>query len=133
MIAALAVFFAARYDLVQGLLHTALRPVSPGVCRAIGGGIHGPEDFAIDAPHNAIFVSSINRQTASANSDPHDGLYLLKLNDPAAPPVKLAGTPLDFHPHGISLYRAADGSETLMAIDRQAQRPAHDRDLWPQL
>ena len=33
--------------------------------------------------------------------------------------VKLAGTPPDFHPHGISLFRDDDGSETLMAMDHK--------------
>jgi hypothetical protein len=118
VIVALAVFFAAHYELVQGAFNS-FETISPGICRAIGAGIHGPEDFEIDAPHNAILVSSINRQTSPANSDPHDGLYQLKLNDPTAPPVKLAGTPLDFHPLGISLYRDAAGGETLMVIDHK--------------
>jgi arylesterase/paraoxonase len=33
---------------------------------------------------------------------------------------KLAGTPSDFHPHGISLYRAPDGTATLMAINHRS-------------
>jgi hypothetical protein len=118
VIAAVAVFFAGRYEWVQGAFNR-FEPVSPGICRAIAIGVHGPEDFEIDAPHNAIFVSSIDRQVARPNSDPHDGLYLLKLDDPAAAAVKLAGTPLDFHPHGINLYRDSDGRETLMVIDHK--------------
>jgi arylesterase/paraoxonase len=118
VIAAVAVFFTVRYQMVQGAFNR-IEAVSPGVCRDIAVGIHGPEDFEIDAPHNVIFVSSLNRQAAVPNSDPHDGLYILKLDDPAAPAVKLAGTPLDFHPHGISLLRNEDGSEILMVIDHK--------------
>jgi arylesterase / paraoxonase len=118
VIAAVAVFFTARYEWVQGAFNH-LAPVSPGACRAIAVGVHGPEDFEIDAAHNAIFVSSLNRQAAIPNSDPHDGLYLLKLDDPAAAPLKLAGTPPEFHPHGISLYRDSGGGETLMVIDHR--------------
>jgi arylesterase/paraoxonase len=117
VIAALVAFFFLRYEMVQGAFNS-FAAVSP-VCRAIGVGIQGPEDFEIDAPHNAIIVSAINRQTPLANSDPRDGLYMLPLNDPAAAPVKLTGTPLDFHPHGISLYRDAAGGETLMVIDHK--------------
>jgi arylesterase/paraoxonase len=118
VLGAVAAFFVARYEMVQGAF-TALEPVSPGACRAIAVGIHGPEDFEIDAPHNVIFVSSLNRQAKVPNSDPQDGLYLLKLDDPTAAPVKLAGTSLDFHPHGISLFRDQGGNETLMVIDHR--------------
>ena len=118
VMAALAGFFTIRYQLVQGAFNS-MAEVSPGVCRPIAAGVHGPEDFEIDATHNAIFISSLNRQAAKPNSDPHDGIYYLKLDDPAAPAVKLAGTPLDFHPHGISLFHNTDGSETLMVIDHK--------------
>jgi arylesterase/paraoxonase len=119
VIAGLVLFFVIRYEIVQGAF-TAIPATAPGVCRAVAAGIQGPEDFEIDAPHNAIFVSSLNRQAKTPNSDSHDGLYLLKLDDPAAAPVKLAGAPPDFHPHGISLYRDPDGSETLMAVDHKS-------------
>jgi arylesterase/paraoxonase len=118
VIVALAGFFIVRYQLVQGAFNSVAE-ISPGVCRPIAVGVKGPEDFEIDAAHNAILVSSLNRQAAKPNSDPHDGVYLLKLDDPAAPAVKLAGTPLDFHPHGLSLFRDSDGSETLMVIDHK--------------
>ena len=113
-----AAFFTVRYQLVQGAF-TPLTETAPGPCRPIAVGIHGPEDFEIDAPHNAIFVSSLNRQAAKPNSDSTDGLYSLKLDDPAAPAVKLTGTPKDFHPHGISLFRDQNGAESLVVIDHK--------------
>ncbi len=119
VLAGLAVFFVIRHAMVQGFF-TGVSPLSPGVCTAVANGLAGPEDFEIDAAHNAIFVSASNRTGATPNSAPKDGLYLLKLNAPSAPPVKLAGTPADFHPHGISLYRAPDGALTLMAINHRA-------------
>jgi arylesterase/paraoxonase len=118
VIAAVALFFAVRYQMVEGAFNS-LTQIAPGACRAIAVGLHGPEDFEIDAGHNAILVSALNRRAVKPNGDPHDGLYLLKLNDPEAAPVKLAGTPLDFHPHGISLYRDVNGAETLMVIDHK--------------
>jgi arylesterase/paraoxonase len=48
-----------------------------------------------------------------------DGIYTLKLGDPNAQPVRLAGTSASFHPDGISLFRAADGSLTLMAVNHE--------------
>jgi len=108
---------AIRYEtMVQGVF-TSITPVTPGVCRAIGSGINGPDAFAIDAPHNAIFVTSLNRGAAKPDSDSHDGLYFLKLDDPTAAPVKLTGAPTDFHPDGVNLARAPDGSEFLLATD----------------
>jgi hypothetical protein len=118
VLAALAVFFTGRYEIVQGAFNRVAE-VLPGACRAIATGIHGPEDFEIDASHDALIISSLNRQAPRPNSDPHDGLYLLKLSDPAAAPQKLSGTPLDFHPHGISLTHDENGAETLMVIDHK--------------
>ena len=118
VLAALAVFFALRYLWIMGALNQVAE-LSPGACRAIAAGIHGPEDFEIDPAHDAIIFSAINRDAKRPFSDAHDGLYLLKLSDPAAAPVKLAGAPLDFHPHGISLFRDENGAETLMVIDHK--------------
>ena len=113
----LVAFFALRWITAAGVF-TNVAPVSPGVCKVIPG-IAGPEDFEVDAAHDAIIVSSTNRRVPKGAPDPRDGLYLLKLSDPSAPPVKLDGGLTDFHPHGISLYRAPNGEETLMAINHR--------------
>jgi arylesterase/paraoxonase len=112
-----AAFFALRWVTAAGFF-TSVTPVSPGICKPISG-IPGPEDFEVDAAHDAIIVSSTNRRASKGAPDPRDGLYQLKLSDPSAPPVKLDGVPKDFHPHGISLYRAPNGGETLMAINHR--------------
>ena len=118
VIAAVTAVFALRYEWVQGAF-TSISEITPGTCRDIAIGLKGPEDFEIDAGHDAIFVSSLNRQAAKPNSDPHDGIYVLKLDDPGAAPVKLSGTPMDFHPHGVSLWRDAVGAENLVVIDHK--------------
>ena len=114
----LVLFFALRWVTAAGVF-TSVTPVSPRICKPIAG-IAGPEDLEVDATHDAIIVSSTNRRAPKGAPDSHDGLYLVKLSDPAAPPVKLGGVPQDFHPHGISLYRAANGDETLMAINHRS-------------
>ena len=48
----------------------------------------------------------------------------LPLDHPEARLVKLSGTPADFHPHGISILRARDGTLTLMAVNHRATAPA---------
>jgi arylesterase/paraoxonase len=112
----LVAFFVIRWLTAAGVF-TSVTPVSPNICQPIAR-LQGPEDFEVDAAHDAVIVSSTNRRAPKDAPDPGDGLYVLKLSDPHAAPVKLAdGVPKDFHPHGISLYRAANGDETLMAIN----------------
>lgn len=117
VIAVAAAVFALRYVMMQGFL-TPVATLSPGACRTIADGLEGAGDFAIDALHNAILVSATSRRAGTQGSQ--DGIYLLKLNDPAAPPQKLAGTPANFHPGGISLFRGPDGSESLTVIDHKS-------------
>lgn len=98
---------------------TEIKPGFAGTCRAIGGMI-GPEDIAIDTKDKIAFVSATDRPARSAHTpSPKDGLYSYAYLQPGAKLVKLAGAPADFHPHGISLYRAPDGSLTLMAINHR--------------
>ena len=42
-------------------------------CRAIASGLPGPEDFEVDAAHDAIIVSSTDRQRAQAIPIPATG------------------------------------------------------------
>jgi arylesterase/paraoxonase len=113
----LVAFFVLRWVTAAGVF-SSVTPVTPRLCKAIPG-LPGPEDFEVDAAHDAIIVSSTNRRAPKGAPDSHDGLYLVKLSDPGAPPVRLEGAPKDFHPHGISLYRAPNGDETLMAVNHR--------------
>ncbi len=118
VLAAVMLFFVVRWVMAAGIF-TAFPQTAPGICRAIPG-LQGPEDFEVDAAHDTIIVSSMNRRVTRAAPDPRDGLYAIKLSAPGDPPLKLTGVPKDFHPHGISLYRAANGDETLMAINHRS-------------
>lgn len=106
IVTALFLFIVYRAVTAGGwLAHPA--PVSPGICRSLPAP-QGPRDFAADPAGDAMIVAA------------QDGLFLVRLADPAAQPAKIAGTPADFHPRAISLYRAPDGAETLMAINAKA-------------
>ncbi len=118
VLAGVALVFAGRYVWVQGWLNS-VTPVSPGICRAVATGLKDPADLALDVGHDAVFVAAVNRQAAQPYSDKQDGLYFLKLSDPAAPAVRVEGPPPDFHPYSITLFRGDDGSETLFALDRR--------------
>jgi arylesterase / paraoxonase len=98
---------------------TTVTPFFHGTCRTVATAV-GPEDIAIDARDKIAFVSATDRVArAKGTPSPRDGLYAYAYLDAAAKPVKLGGTPADFHPHGISLHRAADGTLTLMAINHR--------------
>lgn len=106
VLAVLAAGFALRYARVQGVF-TSITPVLPSNCRSIANGLAGASDFEIDALHDALLISA------------QDGLYFLKLGNLTAAPMKLDGTPPNFHPGGISLLRNLDGSEILTVIDHR--------------
>jgi len=109
---------AARLTESHGVF-TKVVPGFAGSCRPIKSAT-GPEDIAIDAKDKVAFVSATDRP-ARSNRKPSagDGLYSYAYAEPGALPVKLSGTPHDFHPHGISLFRAPDGGLTLMAINHR--------------
>jgi arylesterase/paraoxonase len=102
--------------LIMGGVFTEVKPV-PLECRTLAG-VTGAEDIAIDRKSGLVFLSATDRRPPYPDKPMFkDGTYALALDHPKAGFVRLAGTPKDFHPHGISLFRAADGSLTLMAVN----------------
>ena len=75
VVLALVVFFSLRWLLMAGAFTMAPSPTL-NQCRAIPG-LQGPEDFEVDAAHDAIIVSSTNRRAPKDHPDPRDGLYAL--------------------------------------------------------
>jgi arylesterase/paraoxonase len=125
LIAALALTFRS---LNAFGVFTDVIPGFAGTCTAIPSPA-GPEDIAIDESSGVAFVSAMNRRArAVGKPSPADGLYALVLNAPAHL-VKLAGTPADFHPHGVSLVRTPDGALTLMAINHRSNG-SHSIDVF---
>ena len=114
---------AGAYRMAES--HGVFTPVKPGFagsCRAVPSAT-GPEDIAIDSKSKIAFVSATDRPARNKGKpSPKDGLYSFAYAEPGAGLVKLSGTPQDFHPHGISLYRAPDGGLTLMAINHRMDK-----------
>lgn len=109
---------AARTLYLFGVF-TPVTPSFAGTCTTISG-ISGAEDIVIDEKLGVAFVSAFDRRARRAGkSAAQDGLYVFTL---AGAPLlkKLAGTPKDFHPHGISLFRGTDGDLTLIAINHRS-------------
>jgi arylesterase/paraoxonase len=96
---------------------TEVTPQFQGNCVALHGVI-GPEDMQIDRKDRLVFVSATDRRALEKKApNAQDGLYTFPLDHPEQGFTKLTGTPSNFHPHGISLYRDGGGALTLMAVD----------------
>ena len=98
---------------------TSFTPGFAGTCESIAG-VVGPEDLQIDDKDRLVFVSATDRHAPAGHPSKEDGLYTLPLDHPEAGFTRLSGTPRDFHPHGLSLYRGVDGKLSLMVVNHQA-------------
>ena len=111
MLVVALVFFAGRMLWANGLFSSA-QTGFPGSCRVISN-VPGVTD--IEVAGGMAFVAVGN---ARGPRDA-DGIYALPLNGTGRL-TKLAGTPKDFHPRGIGLYRSPDGSGVfLLAVNRR--------------
>jgi arylesterase / paraoxonase len=83
-----------------------------GTCKVVAQ-LPGVED--IETANGVTFVS-----VASARGpDARDGIYVLSEGGRL---TRLSGTPKDFHPRGLGIYRSPDGSGIfLLAVNRHAQ------------
>ena len=82
---------------------------SPGLCRAIT--LPAPGDLAYEAKNKTLFIAS----------NPANGKgAIYALANGQSKPVKLAGTPADFHPGAISIGYDAGGEPNLAVIDHKA-------------
>ncbi len=100
---------------------TTLVPVFDGTCTDIAG-IAGGEDMSIDRANGRIFVASDDRRAAAQGKPVRGAIYGLSADSLATPPALkdlTGGQPAAFHPHGTSLFRAADGQVTVMAVNHK--------------
>lgn len=96
-------------------------PGFAGTCTAVPTA-SGPEDIVVDEQSGLVVISALDRRAKARTGKlaKTDGLYAFSLNDPTPHLRKLGGTPSDFHPHGLSLYRAPNGERTLFAINHRS-------------
>lgn len=116
---------AARTMILAGVFDE-VRPV-PRVCKTLTD-VTGVEDIAVDSKDGLVFLSATDRRAiAQGKPSKADGIYTAALAHPESGFKRLDGAPDLFHPHGISLYRAPDGSLTLMAVNHMTpERSAVD-------
>lgn len=117
-----SVFAVGMLALIARTLNTAgvfseVTPRFAGVCQSVPGAA-GASDIAVDGPAGIAFVAAATRRPHASTA--RDGLYLVSLAHPERGAARLGGVPKDFHPRGISLYRAPDGGRTLLAVNVRA-------------
>jgi pimeloyl-ACP methyl ester carboxylesterase len=78
--------------------------------------VPGPEDMALDSYSGHMYISSDDRCGGQAGGS----LWSIDLRDSLPVARPLSGTlPADFHPHGISLYRAAKDQAALFVVNHR--------------
>ncbi len=106
------VFFVGRMLWANGLFSSAQTGFS-GSCRVLSN-IPGVTD--IEVAGGMAYVAVANARGPRDG----DGIYVLPL-DGTGRLTRLAGTPRDFHPRGLGLYRSPDGSGVfLLAVNRRS-------------
>ena len=105
------VFFTGRILWANGLFASAQTGFFGG-CRVLD--VPGVSDIEIAEGMAFVAVASARGPGGA------DGIYALALNGNGKP-TRLAGTPKDFHPRGIGLYRAPGGNGLfLLAVNRRS-------------
>ena len=82
-------------------------------------GVTGAGDMQYDAPSNTLFIAATDARSSPSHPSATDGIYAYHPGQPAGP-FKIPGTSVNFHPRAMSLFRSADGSLTLMAVNQPA-------------
>lgn len=90
---------------------------SAALCTVIAAP-EGSGALAFDVQDNILFLAASDRRALDRKTPARsDGLYAYALSNPGAGVKKISGTPADFHPRGISLFRADNGGLTLAVIN----------------
>lgn len=104
MLAVLLLAASWRFVESRGVF-TSVKEVTQHVCRQPDRtGQGGVADIAVDAAGKTAYLAMA------------DALFALPIGMNDAPPVKLSGTPKDFHPVALSPARGSDGAAKLWAI-----------------
>lgn len=112
--------FWAYGFLTAGGVFEDIAPVSLASCRPVtGGGIAGVEDIAVDPESRVAYLSGYDRWRQARGETVRGAIWTYALDGGDAVPVDATATALPdgFHPHGISLWRGADGRRVLYVIN----------------
>ncbi len=93
---------------------SSVTPGFAGSCKSLP--VAGVGDIEVDAADNVAFFAVLEARNPKG---PQDGIYMLNLSGPAKL-EKLSGTPADFHPRSLSLWRGPDGVLLLAAVNHRS-------------
>lgn len=99
---------------------TTLVPVFDGTCAPVLTGMPGAEDMVLDRASGTLFVSSDDRRQWDGATPVRGAIHAVPLAQAATvlqPADMTGGAPAAFHPHGLSLWRGADGTRVLMVVN----------------
>ncbi|MFE8070674.1 SMP-30/gluconolactonase/LRE family protein [Marinobacteraceae bacterium S3BR75-40.1] len=117
-VAALILIGWVSYILYLANAFRTLEPVAVAGCRQVEG-VVGAEDITIAPEGRWAYLSSSDRRALLAGKDPGPGaIYRYDLESDHPRPQKMELSPaMPFQPHGISLFVAPDGVQTLFVIN----------------
>ncbi len=111
----LVLLFVGRL-LINAGVFTKIDPHFKGKITEISG-FEGAEDIAIDQETGLAYISS---NDFSKKESKKGAIFLLNLDDSIPKPINISGIlPFDFHPHGISLYKAENGDKLLFVVNHR--------------
>lgn len=93
-----------------------LEPRSQCVCVKVPG-VPGPEDIVVDGITGVAYVSSYDRRAHFEGMPKQGAIFSFGPGAASRPRDLTAGLSFQFRPHGMSLYRAPDGSAFLFVIN----------------
>jgi arylesterase/paraoxonase len=103
---------------------TTIAAKTPGACTAVTGGeIVGVEDLTIDPVTKIAFLSGYDRRIVTPGAAARGAIWTYDLAERSDPvDATVTALPGGFSPHGISLWRGADGRKALFAISHAGGR-----------
>lgn len=93
----------------------------------------GSGDIEIDHESGLAFISCDDRRANNQRHETQGGIFVLDLNAPEARPEWVSETmQREFHPQGLSLYRAGDGTQYLFVVNHlyQEEQPSHSIEIF---
>lgn len=80
--------------------------------------LKGAEDIVLSQEDHFAIISATNRQTYPPTQPETGGLYFIDLNDKSFTPIDLtANLSIAFAPHGIDMFKIADSTYHILAIN----------------
>lgn len=109
-----------------------IAPHFAGSCRLVRGPV-GSEDLVISAVDGNAYISACDRRALRGKARP-GAIFRYSLGDEKPVPINLTPTAgIEFQPHGVSLWTAPDGSQTLFVVNHPAAasgKPKHTIEIF---